>query len=297
MDDDRTLEDHKLMEVYDEDQKVVILRADSAFHVSRSDPLAIRSRGFRALRILWQALFMSENSIKCLRLRNEDDAVSMPMEAFDLLPHEIIGAQKVFCNLCKLSLELQTYGGKAESHDYYTRRKVAKVLSAAVQLEELCLILSPPGRPLSFESFPTWYQVVLGGCTFPKLKVLHVENIAGTQEDWVSFFQVHASTLKLLSGSQVGIVGDGTWKHIFEHSLRYVPLTWEDVDELCERDEEDKGEDLSYTLNDVAGSAWIKEVRMRGESCPIVQKGVQINMSAYSTGMLTRHSWRLPRQL
>ncbi|MCJ1485868.1 hypothetical protein MMC06_006043 [Schaereria dolodes] len=96
---DRTFKDRKLMEVHDEDQKVVILRPGSAFEVSRFDPLAIRSRGFRALRILWQALFTSENSIKCLCLRNEASATSMPMEAFDLLPHDIIRARKVFCNL------------------------------------------------------------------------------------------------------------------------------------------------------------------------------------------------------
>lgn len=134
------------------------------------------------------AMWSANKGVKEIVMRPHDESSSYPMRCFSELVYQCThDIRHIFQSLTRLDLNLQINGSQFQT-PYYINRGVAKVLSVAKNLEDLCLRLSYPFMQPSF-SGTTPFQFCLGGCRFPKLKTIIFLTCHSSSDEKLAFLR------------------------------------------------------------------------------------------------------------
>ena len=134
------------------------------------------------------AMWSAKKGVKEIVMRSQDESSSYPMRCFsELVCQCTYDIRHVFQSLTRLDLNLQINGSQFQT-PYHINNGVAKVLSVAKNLEDLCLRLSYPFMQPSF-SGTTPFQFCLGGCRFPKLKTIIFLTCHSSSDEMLAFLR------------------------------------------------------------------------------------------------------------
>lgn len=160
-----------------------------------------------AWRSLMQALSLTKVRVKELISDQPGaDGRLIPCGAFNTSHGRAGNFHESLRELIKLQLTLteHDYEDQTSTNDAVIKGNVAKILAAAINLEQLHLESDNKNWPL-FES-------ILGGCRFPKLKSLELWYISSTEDQLLDFLR-SLPDLKSLTLGGLDLM-QGLWEHV-----------------------------------------------------------------------------------
>jgi hypothetical protein len=196
-----------------------------------------RQQGFLTL---MRALSITGKTIQSFVIHPNDTAWGMSCRIFDLRSREFTHSLNVFRNLHKLVLYLDVDGFR----DVNARgNSLAKLLSAAVNLEDLTLGLSQ-GYNEDYADFGELFGVAI----WPRLHSVNLQGIAIHKKQLLSFLRRHNSrNLKDVSLAFL-YLRSGLWVEVVEDMQSSLSLNGVDMSAL-----HDSGEVGYYELNGFGG--------------------------------------------
>lgn len=186
-------------------------------------PSEVRQSGFsrhssaNPWRLILQALSVTNSSVRDLSMVPEDRESPMNTSAFSMSPGELSQAKLCFQSLTKIHLSCAW--DNARFSPRHIHQNVAKLLRCAVNLEYLALVAYEERDPATFDNCPL--QVVLGGCTFPKLKSLILAFFEFTEAELLTLL-TPSRNLKQLT-IDCSILKEGSWARVVDWARASFP--------------------------------------------------------------------------
>lgn len=194
----------------------------------------LETKGAKPWYALMLALSVTKTSVDQIISNTERCDHPLDYSALDLSSQtQAAHLQESFRCLRKLQLTLteQEYGSLGLGNCSYASGNVAKIFSAANDLEQLEIRTGEKDDGPTHMEFGTRFQALFKGCTFPKLQSLILSGMESTEDELMDFLVASSGIEKL--GLYHYELTWGLWEHLVERIKTLLRLNFASIPTAC----------------------------------------------------------------